>query len=43
MYFERLRDKDSYCDSTWGGGRDALRKSFLEKTSMAVNHEKAVL
>ena len=40
MYFEQLRNKDNYCDSTWDRNGEALRKSFLEKTSLAVNLEK---
>ena len=41
MYFEQLRNKDNYCDSTWDRSGEALRKSFLEKTSLVVNLEKA--
>ena len=41
MYFEQLRNKDNYCDSTWDRNGEELRKSFLEKTSLAVNLEKA--
>ena len=28
MYFEQLRNKDNYCDSTWDRSREALRKKF---------------